>query len=52
VEINTEKETKIMAFQGMESVGGKISINDGIPKQIDACNSLECNIYSYEEERR
>jgi hypothetical protein len=41
VEINTEKETKIMAFRGMESVGGKISINDGMLEQID----------TYEEER-
>jgi hypothetical protein len=52
VEINTEKETKIMAFRGMEPIGGMISINGGILEQIDTFNYLIYNIcITHEEER-
>jgi hypothetical protein len=44
VEINTERETKIMAFRGMDPVGGKISINGGMLEQIDTFNCLGYNI--------
>jgi hypothetical protein len=45
VELNTEKEAKIMASQEMEAVAGKISINDRMLEHIDTFSHLEYRIF-------